>query len=133
MTEALNQRILSDVIAAIRHALCLPDTPISAASRFTEDLGLDSLDLVELTIELEETFEIELPSDAHGRYRWLDSLDLVEVGMELEARFQVELPDDFGQRCRSVAQIAGYLSQRYFQDAPEAELECEPADFALAA
>jgi hypothetical protein len=53
--------------------------------------------------------------------------------MELEARFQVELPDDFGGRCRSVAQIAGYLSQRYFQDAPEAELEFEPADFALAA
>jgi acyl carrier protein len=102
MTEALNQRILSDVIAAIRHALCLPDTPISAATRFAEDLGLDSL-------------------------------DLVEVAMELEARFQVELPDDFGERCRSVAQIAGYLSQRYFQDAPEAELEFEPADFALAA
>jgi acyl carrier protein len=102
MTEALHQRVLSDVIAALRHALCLPDTPISAATRFTEDLGLDSL-------------------------------DLVEVAMELEARFQVELPDDFGQRCRSVAQIAGYLSQRYFQDAPDAELECEPADFALAA
>ena len=102
MTEALHQRILSDVITAIRHILCLPDTPISAATRFTEDLGLDSL-------------------------------DVVEVAMELEARFQVELPDDFGQRCRSVAQIAGYLSQRYFQDAPDAELECEPANFALAA
>jgi acyl carrier protein len=100
MTEALNQRILSDVIAGIRHALCLPDTPISAATRFTEDVGLDSLGL---------------------------------IAMELEARFQVVLPDDFGERCQSVAQIAGYLSQRYFQDAPEAELEFEPADFALAA
>ena len=53
--------------------------------------------------------------------------------MGLEARFQVELRDDFGERWQSVAQIAGYLSQRYFQDAPEAELEFEPADFALAA
>jgi len=76
--------------------------PISAATRFTEDLGLDSL-------------------------------DRVEVAMGLEARFQVELRDDFGERWQSVAQIAGYLSQRYFQDAPEAELEFEPADFALAA
>jgi len=101
MTEALSQRILFDVIAGIRHALCLPDVPISATARFVEDLGLHSL-------------------------------DLVDVGMELEARFQIELPDDLGGRCQSVAQIAGHLSQRYFQDAPEAEFECEP-DFALAA
>jgi acyl carrier protein len=101
MTEALNQRILLDVIAAIRHALCLPDASISAATRLGEDLELDSL-------------------------------DLVDVGMELEARFQTELPGDFGERRQSVAQIAEYLSQRYFQDAPEADLESEP-DFALAA
>jgi len=101
MTEALNQRVLSDVMTAIRHVLCFPDVPILAATHFVEDLELDSL-------------------------------DLVEVAMELEARFQVELPDDFGGRCRSVAQIAGYLSQRYFQDVPEADLESEP-DFALAA
>ena len=101
MTEALNQRILSDVIAVIRHALCLPDAAISAATRLVEDLGLDSL-------------------------------DLVDIGMELEARFHTELPDDFAGHCRSAAQIALYLSQRYFQDAPEADLESEP-DFALAA
>lgn len=53
-------------------------------------------------------------------------------GWNLEARFQIELPDNLGERCQSVAQIAGHLSQRYFQDALEAELECEP-DFALAA
>ena len=101
MTEALNQRVLSGVVAVIQRVLCLSDASISAATRLVEDLGLDSL-------------------------------NLVDVGMELEARFQIELPDDLGERCRSVAQIAGHLSQRYFQDEPEAELECEP-DFALAA
>jgi acyl carrier protein len=107
MTEALNHRILSDVIAAIRHALCLSDVSISAATRLVEDLGLDSL-------------------------------DLVDVWMELEAKFHTELPDDFGGRCQSVSQIALYLSQCYFQDAPEAAPEPETdfeseADFALAA
>jgi acyl carrier protein len=101
MTDSLNQRIFSDVIAVIRHILCLPDTPISAATRFAEDLGLDSF-------------------------------DLVEIGLEIEARFQIELPDNLSQRCQSVAQIAGYMSQRYFQEVPDAELECEPS-FALAA
>lgn len=97
MTEALNRQILSDVIAVLRHALRLPDTPISAMTRFVEDLGLHSL-------------------------------ELVQVAEELEGRFQIELLDDACERCQSVGQVAGYLSRRYFQDAPEAE-----PDFALAA
>jgi acyl carrier protein len=37
---------------------------ISPASRVVDDLGCDSLDLVELFIELEETFGVVLPNDA---------------------------------------------------------------------
>jgi acyl carrier protein len=33
-------------------------------SRFTEDLGADSLDLVELVMALEEKFDIEIPDEA---------------------------------------------------------------------
>jgi acyl carrier protein len=68
MAEALNQSVLAAVVSAIRRAVCLPDVHITPETRFSEDLSLDSLDLVELTIELEETFDIELPSDAHGRF-----------------------------------------------------------------
>jgi acyl carrier protein len=69
MAEALNQSVLAAVVSAIRRAVCLPDVRITQETRFAEDLSLDSLDLVELTIELEETFETELPSDAHDRFR----------------------------------------------------------------
>ncbi len=69
MAEALNQSVLAAVVSAIRHAVCLPDVQITPQTRFSEDLSLDSLDLVELTIELEETFETELPANALNRFR----------------------------------------------------------------
>ena len=91
MAEALNPSVLAAVVSAIRRAVCLPDVEINGRTRFSEDLALDSLDIVEITMELEETFEIELPSDAHARFR-------------------------------SVADVVGFFSRRYFADAAETEL-----------
>jgi acyl carrier protein len=69
MTEALNQSVLAAVVSAIRRAVCLTDTQITLETKFSEDLALDSLDIVELTMELEETFQTELPIDAPNRFR----------------------------------------------------------------
>ena len=69
MTEALNQTIVAAVQNAIRSTLCLPDALISLETRFSEDLLLDSLDMIELTMALEETFHAEFPHDSCGRFR----------------------------------------------------------------
>jgi acyl carrier protein len=37
---------------------------VSLDARFTEDLGADSLDTVELVMAFEEEFEIEIPDEA---------------------------------------------------------------------
>ncbi len=74
MTEALNQTIVAAVISAIRHTLFLPDHPISLETRFAEDLSLDSLDIVELAMALEETFQTEFPSEASERFRSVSDL-----------------------------------------------------------
>jgi NADH dehydrogenase (ubiquinone) 1 alpha/beta subcomplex 1, acyl-carrier protein len=37
---------------------------VSASSHFNQDLGLDSLDTVELVLALEEEFAVEIPDDA---------------------------------------------------------------------
>jgi acyl carrier protein len=37
---------------------------IAPGSKFTDDLGADSLDTVELVMALEEEFDIEIPDDA---------------------------------------------------------------------
>lgn len=37
---------------------------VTSAASFVEDLGADSLDTVELVMELEEEFDINIPDDA---------------------------------------------------------------------
>ena len=48
--------------ALITHAGVEADK-ITMDANFVEDLGIDSLDLVDLVMELEDEFEIEFPED----------------------------------------------------------------------
>jgi acyl carrier protein len=49
------------VIDVIRRHLHASDRKLDARTRFIDDLGADSLALVELTLVFEETFDIEIP------------------------------------------------------------------------
>ena len=51
------------IIALTAEHLGIDADSISETSSFKEDLGVDSLDLVELVMELEEEFGIEIPSE----------------------------------------------------------------------
>ena len=57
----------SDVEAKVREIVCeqLGVTPeeVSPGAAFIEDLGADSLDIVELVMALEEEFDIEVPEE----------------------------------------------------------------------
>lgn len=56
----------AQVLAAVRtQAVLLLDAPEGLAedARFEDDLGLDSLALVEWTLALEDVFDIELPEE----------------------------------------------------------------------
>jgi acyl carrier protein len=59
MHDALNSFILARVVAAIQAASTPGNVQITAETRFDADLGFDSLDLLEVAMCLEETFEIE--------------------------------------------------------------------------
>jgi acyl carrier protein len=47
----------------LSHASGVAATQITLSSSFTEDLGVDSLDIVELVMELEEEFGVTIPDD----------------------------------------------------------------------
>jgi len=52
---------------------------IKEESRFIEDLGADSLDVVELVMALEEEFDIEIPDeDAEGILTVGDAIKYIE-------------------------------------------------------
>lgn len=57
--DAIDERvksIIADVLIANREDL-------KDSDEFMKDLGADSLDMVELTMELEKEFEIEIPDE----------------------------------------------------------------------
>ena len=55
--------IQSKIISLTATQLGLGEDEVSLDSNFMDDLGADSLDTVELIMNIEEEFEIEIPDD----------------------------------------------------------------------
>jgi acyl carrier protein len=58
-----NEEIFSRVIKVVVEQLEVDEDTVRAESKFTDDLGADSLDTVELVMALEEEFDVEIPDD----------------------------------------------------------------------
>lgn len=71
-----------DIFAAIQQHLSgrgIPEDRIKMDSDLSRDLDLDSLDTMELTLGIEERFNIEIPDDDLENLRTVeDAVDLVE-------------------------------------------------------
>ena len=59
---------MSDIEARVKKIIAeqlgVPEADVTNAKAFVADLGADSLDTVELVMELEEEFDINIPDDA---------------------------------------------------------------------
>lgn len=58
-----NEEIESKIKQIIVDELGVDEAEVTSNARFIEDLGADSLDLVELVMRLEEEFGIEIPDE----------------------------------------------------------------------
>lgn len=55
---------------------------IQLSSRFLEDLGADSIDVVEIILAAEEAFDIELPDESIERVRTIqEAVDVISEAM----------------------------------------------------
>jgi acyl carrier protein len=71
--------MLDKVIEVVVEQLDCDAAEVKEDSKFIEDLGADSLDVVELVMALEEEFDIEIPDeDAEGILTVKDALDYIE-------------------------------------------------------
>ena len=71
--------ILDDVKEVVVEQLDCDPAEVKEDSKFIEDLGADSLDVVELVMALEEKFDIEIPDeDAEGILTVADAIKYVE-------------------------------------------------------
>lgn len=61
------ETIKNKVFETIKSRLFLKDTPLTMESKLVDDLWMDSLDEVELVMELEKEFGILIPDEASER------------------------------------------------------------------
>jgi acyl carrier protein len=57
------ERVRAEVVDIISNRLGVSKDQITDQTTFQEDLGADSLDVVELVMELEEKFKIQIPDE----------------------------------------------------------------------
>ena len=55
--------MLEKVKEIVAESLNVEESTLSETTSFKEDLGADSLDLFEMVMAFEETFEVEIPSE----------------------------------------------------------------------
>ncbi|MCA2959821.1 MAG: acyl carrier protein [Silvanigrellales bacterium] len=58
-----SKTVEAKVIKIVAEKLNVEEKNVSAASRFQEDLGADSLDIVELLMEIEEEFGVSISDE----------------------------------------------------------------------
>ena len=74
-----SEEILEKEKAIIVEQLGVADTAVTMESSFIDDLGADSLDIVELVMAIEEEFDIEIPdSDAEKVVTVGDVVDYIK-------------------------------------------------------
>jgi acyl carrier protein len=75
----LSQTVFEQIQTLIVDRLDVETAEVVLEARFKEDLGADSLDVVELVMELEDTFDIEISDmDAEKLKLVKDVVDYVE-------------------------------------------------------
>lgn len=76
MTREEIAKMVKDIVA---EKLSISASQISEDSAFVEDLGADSLDTVELVMEFEEKFGLEIPDEDAEKIKTVkDAIDYIE-------------------------------------------------------
>jgi acyl carrier protein len=71
--------VLAEVKKIIKEQLDVEEADIKPESSFIDDLGADSLGLVELVLAFEEAFEIDIPDEETEKIRTVnDAVDYIK-------------------------------------------------------
>ena len=78
-TTGFRVRFAGEVKRIIKEQLDVDEKDIKPESSFIDDLGADSLGLVELVLAFEEAFEIDIPDEDTEKIRTVqDAIDYIE-------------------------------------------------------
>lgn len=80
------QNVSERVMAIVSDLLSCDQDSLSLESDFVKDLGADSLDIVELVMELEEEFGISIPEEEADKVRTVgDAIEHIEAALNAGA------------------------------------------------
>jgi acyl carrier protein len=74
VTLAMRSALTNQVISLIQNSVVFGNLPIQADSRLAEDLGLDSMDVTEVVLHLEEVFQTEFAAEAVSGFDRVDDI-----------------------------------------------------------
>ena len=71
------------VIEIVCEHLAVNKEQVTRTTTFIEDIGADSLDIVELVMELEEEFDIQIPDDQAEKIKTVgEAIDYIETAIK---------------------------------------------------
>jgi acyl carrier protein len=71
------------VIEIVCEHLAVNKEQVTRSTNFIEDIGADSLDIVELIMELEEEFDIQIPDDQAEKIKTVgEAIDYIQKEIE---------------------------------------------------
>ena len=71
------------VIDIVCEHLAVGKEKVTRSTSFVEDIGADSLDIVELVMELEEEFDIQIPDDQAEKIKTVgEAVDYIELKLK---------------------------------------------------
>ncbi len=68
------KKIVETVIEKVADKLSIDVEDVSENSKFSEDLNADSLDMVDLIMEIEETYDIKIPDEDVENFKTVKSV-----------------------------------------------------------
>lgn len=79
----MNQVTKAKVLKIITDQLGVTEDEVVEEAKFIEDLGADSLDTVELIMELEDEFDLEIPDEEAEKLQSVnDALSYIDENLE---------------------------------------------------
>ncbi|MEZ4741494.1 MAG: acyl carrier protein [Bdellovibrionota bacterium] len=68
MSESIEEKVKSIIVSQ----LGVEESSVTSKAKFIEDLGADSLDMVELVMAMEEAFSIDIPDEEAENIRTVE-------------------------------------------------------------
>lgn len=82
-TGVSDDQIRAKVIDIVCEHLAVEKSKVEDKTSFIEDIGADSLDIVELVMELEEEFDIQIPDDQAEKIKTVgEAVSFIKVAVK---------------------------------------------------